>query len=69
MLLSLRYTVYCVKITKGGNILNKIFKEKVLEAMMSVLPVAAIVLALSVILVPLDVGNMMIFLLTFECHH
>ena len=44
--------------------MNKIFKEKVLEAMMSVLPVAAIVLALSVILVPLDVGNMMIFLLS-----
>ena len=44
--------------------MNKIFKEKVLESMMSVLPVAAIVLALSIILVPLDVGNMMIFLVS-----
>ena len=43
---------------------NKIFKEKVLESLMSVLPVAGIVLILSIILVPLDVGNMMIFLLS-----
>ncbi len=44
--------------------MNKIFKEKVWESLISVLPVAAIVLALSIILVPLDVGNMMIFLVS-----
>jgi len=43
---------------------NKIFKEKVMESLSSVLPVAGIVFALSVFLVPLDVGNMMIFLVS-----
>lgn len=44
--------------------MNKIFKEKVFEALISVLPVAGIVLLLSIVLVPLDVGNMMIFLVS-----
>lgn len=39
-------------------------KEKTLESLSSVLPVAGIVLAMSIILVPIDVGNMMIFLVS-----
>lgn len=41
--------------------MNRVLKEKVLEALYSVLPIAGIVLALSVFLVPINVGNMMIF--------
>lgn len=39
-------------------------KEKTIESLSSVLPVAGIVLLLSILLVPLDVGNMMIFLVS-----
>lgn len=42
--------------------MNPKLKEKTLESLSSVLPVAGIVLALSIFLVPLDIGNMMIFL-------
>lgn len=44
--------------------MNQKLKEKILESLSSVLPVAGIVLALSVLLVPLDVGNVMIFLVS-----
>ncbi len=44
--------------------MDKIFREKVTESLMAVLPVAAIVLLMSIILVPIDVGNMMIFLVS-----
>ncbi|HIW56765.1 MAG TPA: DUF1538 domain-containing protein [Firmicutes bacterium] len=44
--------------------MNQKLKEKTLESLSSVLPVAGIVLALSIFLVPLDVGNMMIFLVS-----
>ena len=39
-------------------------KEKTIESLSAVLPVAGIVLLLSILLVPLDVGNMMIFLVS-----
>ena len=44
--------------------MNQKLKEKTLESLSSVLPVAGIVLLLSIILVPLDVGNVMIFLVS-----
>ncbi len=44
--------------------MNPKLKEKTLESLSSVLPVAGIVLALSIFLVPLDTGNMMIFLVS-----
>lgn len=44
--------------------MNQTLKEKTLESLSSVLPVAGIVLALSIFLVPLDIGNMMIFLVS-----
>lgn len=44
--------------------MNPKLKEKTLESLSSVLPVAGIVLALSIFLVSLDIGNMMIFLVS-----
>ena len=44
--------------------MNQKLKEKILESLSSVLPIAAIVLALSIFMVPLDVGNVMIFLVS-----
>lgn len=44
--------------------MNQKLKEKTLESLSSVLPVAGIVLALSIFLVPLDIGDMMIFLVS-----
>ncbi len=44
--------------------MNPKLKEKIYESLSSVLPVAGIVLALSIFLVPLDTGNMMMFLVS-----
>lgn len=44
--------------------MNQKLKEKIMESLSSVLPVAAIVLALSIFVVPLDTGNVMIFLVS-----
>lgn len=44
--------------------MGKMFREKLFESMISVLPVAGIVFILSVLLVPMNVGNMMIFLVS-----
>ena len=42
--------------------MNPQLKEKIMESLAAVLPISGIVLALSVFLVPLDVGTVMIFL-------
>ncbi|NLT96006.1 MAG: DUF1538 domain-containing protein, partial [Clostridia bacterium] len=42
--------------------MNKILKEKIMEALSSVLPITAIVLILSITLIPLPIGTFMLFL-------
>ena len=42
--------------------MNPQLKEKIMESLAAVLPISGIVLALSIFLVPLDVGTVMIFL-------
>ena len=41
--------------------MNPKLKEKLLESLMAVLPITLIVLALSVVLVPMDVGTAVMF--------
>ena len=42
--------------------MNKKIKEKILEALASVLPITAIVLVLSVVLIPIPIGTFLLFL-------
>ena len=42
--------------------MNKILKEKIMEAFLSVLPITAIVIVISIILVPIPTGTIMLFL-------
>lgn len=50
------------KINEVGDILNEKLKEKVHEAFTSVMPITVIVLILSIFVVPMDIGNVAMFL-------
>lgn len=42
--------------------MNQKLKEKILESLSAVLPITGIVLLLSILLVPIDLGTMVMFL-------
>ena len=48
--------------------MNKKIKEKILEALASVLPITAIVLVLSVVLIPIPIGTFLLFLAVSYTH-
>ena len=43
--------------------MNPKLKEKIIESMTSVLPITLIVLIISIVLVPIDIGTMAVFLI------